>query len=55
MKYLLILLILFAGYYTFTYSIYLWKKEKNKLAAFGSAFIAVVGTVAPIIELWIVL
>ena len=53
MKYIVGFLILIGGYYTFTYAIHLWTKQNNKLGAFGAALIALIGTIAPIVVLWI--
>lgn len=53
MKILLSLIIIMANYYSFTYGIYLWKRENNKLAAFGVLFITFMGIVVPIVDLYL--
>lgn len=53
MIYLLNLFFIAIGYYTYTYGLFILKKEKNLLAATGTVFLAVVGTLAPIIVLFI--
>ena len=52
MKYITSLFIIIVGYYSFTYAIYLWKKQNNKLGAFGVAVIALIGTLIPIFTLF---
>jgi len=52
-KLLLTLLILPAGFYTSTYAAHLWRKEKNKLGGFGVALISIIGTIAPIVGVWL--
>jgi len=51
MKYFFTLLMLMAGYYTFSYGIFQWKKENNKLGAFGTIMFALLGTIIPVIFL----
>jgi hypothetical protein len=53
MKYLLILFLIAVGYYTFTYGVFIIRKEKNTLAAAGTILLAVIGILAPIIVLFI--
>jgi hypothetical protein len=53
MIYLLILILIAIGYYTFTYGVFIIRREKNTLAAAGTILLAVVGTLAPIIALFI--
>jgi len=48
-RYYLIPFILACGYYTFTYGKSLWVDDRNKLAGFGTVFLALLGTAAPII------
>lgn len=48
MKYIFALAMLFAGYYSFSYGIFQWKKEKNKLGAFGTILFSVIGTIVPV-------
>jgi hypothetical protein len=52
MKLLLSLIFLGAGYYSFSYGIYLWKNENNKLAAFGVILITLMGTIIPIYSVY---
>jgi hypothetical protein len=49
MKYIFAIVILLSGYYSFSYGIFQWKKEKNKLGAFGTILFSIVGTVIPVI------
>lgn len=51
--YLLSLFIIVCGYYVLTYGIYQWREEKNKLGSIGTIIIAVLGTITPIIILFI--
>lgn len=51
MIYILMLFLLAVCYHTISYSIYLIKKEKNKLAAFGTIVIALLGLAAPVLML----
>ncbi|KZL89662.1 hypothetical protein [Clostridium magnum] len=53
MKILLSLIIITANYYSFTYGIYLWKRENNRLAAFGVLLITFMGIIVPIVDLYI--
>lgn len=53
MNYLLSLFIIAVGYYTTTYGVHLWKNENNKLGSVGTIIIAIVGTVVPIIVLFV--
>ncbi|MCX7711175.1 MAG: hypothetical protein N2484_15160 [Clostridia bacterium] len=45
----LTLLVLCSGYYTFTYGVNLWREDKNRLGGIGTVFIAVLGTIVPIV------
>ncbi len=47
MIYLLILFLLAVSYHTFSYGIFLIKKEKNKLAAFGTILLSLLNLVIP--------
>ena len=38
-----------AGVYTFSYGVYLAKKEKNALAAFGTILLSLISVAAPAI------
>lgn len=53
MIYVLTLFMLGAGYYTLTFGINLWKNEKNKLGGFGAVALAVIGTIVPLIVMFI--
>lgn len=53
MIYVLVLFIICSGYYTLTFGIYMWKQENNSLGGFGAISLAVIGTIAPIIVLFI--
>lgn len=48
MIYLIILFLLAVSYHTFSYSIFLIKKEKNKLAAFGTILLSLLNLAVPI-------
>lgn len=50
--FILPIFLLGCGFYSLTYGISLWK-DKNKLGAVGASFIAVAGTVTPLILLFI--
>lgn len=47
MKYIIVIAMLLSGYYSFSYGVFQWKKEKNKLGAAGTILLSVVGTVVP--------
>lgn len=53
MLFILSFVILGACYYTLTYGISLWRESSNKLGGFGAIVIAVIGSVAPIIMLFL--
>ena len=53
LKYLVALFMLLAGYYSFSYGVFQWKNEKNKLGAFGTILFSVIGTVLPIVYYFI--
>lgn len=55
MKIILSLIIIAACYYSFSYGIYLWKIEKEKLAGFGVLLLTFFGTVIPIAAVYIML
>jgi hypothetical protein len=48
----LALFILAGSYYTFTYGKSLWVEDKNKLAGFGAALVAVLAIIVPAIFLF---
>lgn len=50
---LFFMLIIFCfDYYSFTYGVYLWNKEHNKLGGFAMALLSVIGAVFPVIVLF---
>lgn len=51
--YLSIIFILCFGYYTVSYAIFLLTQKDEKLAAFGTLLIAIIGTGVPIIGLFL--
>lgn len=53
MIYVFVLFMLVCGYYTFTYGVSLWRDDSNKLGAVGVTVAAIVGTIAPIIVMFI--
>lgn len=53
MIYVFVLFMLACGYYTLTYGISLWRDDGNKLGALGVAMAAMVGTIAPIVVMFI--
>lgn len=53
MTYIYSLVILCVGYYTFTYAISLWRDENNILGSFGAGLISIIGTIVPIVVLFI--
>ncbi len=48
-RYAIVLFILTSGYYTLTFGKSLWVDDYNKLGAVGAALAALIGTVVPII------
>ncbi len=52
MIYIFTFFMLCAGYYTLTYGVSLWKDDKNKLGGAGTVIIAIVGTIAPIVVMY---
>jgi hypothetical protein len=52
MKIIVSLIILSFGYYTFTYGISLWR-HNNKLGSVGVTLLVLLGTIGPIITLFI--
>ncbi|HEX2927035.1 MAG TPA: DUF3953 domain-containing protein [Ruminiclostridium sp.] len=51
MIYILMLVMLMCGYYTFTFGVSQWKR-KNRLGGFSTIVIAVLGTVIPMVVLY---
>jgi hypothetical protein len=47
MKYIFLAFMLGCGYYTLTYGIYLFRKERNKLGGSAMVMLAIVGTLIP--------
>lgn len=52
MKLILSIVVIMSCYYSFTYGIYLWKNEKNKLPALGVMLITILGVIVPIINIY---
>jgi hypothetical protein len=50
--YFAMVIVLFGGYYTFTYGLHLWRHEHETLAGFGVIFIALISTIFPILVLF---
>ncbi|NLO98593.1 MAG: hypothetical protein GX091_11115 [Peptococcaceae bacterium] len=50
---LTIFVILAINYYTFTYARSLWRDDNNKLAACGTALLALLATIPPILMIFI--
>lgn len=46
-------LMLCAGYYTLTYGLSLWRDDKNKLGGAATIIIAVIGTIAPVVTMYL--
>lgn len=53
MIYAAALFMLGAGYHTLTYGISVWKNQKNKLGGFSVILFSLVGTIVPMIVLFI--
>lgn len=53
MKLILSLIIIASCYYSFSYGVYLWKTEKNKIAGFGVLFITLLGVIVPMVNMYI--
>lgn len=53
MLYIFSIFMLLAGYYSLTYGISLWKDDDNKLGGLGAIIIAIIGTIAPIVVMFI--
>lgn len=53
MNYVFGLVMLIFGYHCFTYGISLWKNDKNKLGAVGTIMVATIGTIVPIVALFV--
>ncbi len=53
MMYIFMMFMLACGYYTFTFGVSLWRDDDNRLGAVGAIGAAVVGTVAPIVMMFI--
>lgn len=51
MRYILMLFMLGSSYYTLTYGLHIWKKEKNKLGGAAVMCLAVLSTLVPSIVL----
>ncbi|WP_200880603.1 hypothetical protein [Clostridium drakei] len=55
MKIILSLIIIVACYHSFSYGVYLWKIEKEKLASFGVMLLTFLGTVIPIAAVYVII
>jgi ABC-type maltose transport system permease subunit len=53
MIYILACFMLTSGYYTLTYGISIYKEDSNKLGGYASIAVAVLGTLLPIIILFL--
>lgn len=53
MIYVLSLFIICSGYYTLTFGITMWKQENNRLGGFGAVSLAVLGTIVPLLVMFI--
>jgi len=53
MIYIVAVFLLAAGYYSFTYGISVWKNENNKLGGIFVVLLSLVGTLFPLIVLFI--
>jgi len=51
--YVLTIFMLMAGYYSTTYGISLWRDDNEKLGSIGAILISVLGTLIPIIVMFI--
>ena len=52
-RYAAVLFMLTCGYYTFTYGRSLWKDENNVIGGMGAIIIAEIGTLVPIVYMFI--
>lgn len=52
MKYLLVIVLILPGYYAFTYGTTIYKEDNNKLGGCAAIAIALIGTIVPIIFLF---
>lgn len=52
MIYIFTIFMIFVGYYSFTYGISLWRDDKNRLASFGVIAISIIGTVLPLVVMF---
>lgn len=53
MVYIVMILMLLIGYYTLTFGISLWRDSNNKLGSVGAIIIAVLGTIVPIVVMFV--
>lgn len=52
MVFIVSMVILISGYYTFTYGITIYLKDKNKLGGFATMALALISTILPIIMIF---
>ena len=53
MKYIFSLFMLCCGYYTLTFGLSMWKKDRNRLGGAAAVAFAAIGTLAPIVVLFL--
>lgn len=53
MVYLLVIFMIWAGYYGVTYAVSLWKEDGNRMGSIGAGAISIVGTIIPIVVIFI--
>ncbi len=53
MIYILMLFMLFAGYYGLTYGVSLWRDDNKRLGSVGAILLSVLGTIIPIVFLYL--
>jgi hypothetical protein len=53
MIYILMIFMLLAGYYSLTYGVSLWRDDNKRLGSVGAILIAVLGTIIPIVFLYL--
>ena len=53
MIYILGIFMLWAGYYGLSYSVSLWKEDNNKLGSIGTAVISIVGSLVPLVVVFL--
>jgi hypothetical protein len=53
MMYLFIIFMLCCGYYSFTYGVNLWRKDKNRLGGMAMIILSIIGTLIPAFVMFI--